>query len=61
VADGFARDGFALDQGGCAGCGLYLDVKTIWFDTEASITSAALKSDVNLDPWVISVGVGRKF
>ena len=38
-----------------------LDVKTIWFDTEASITSAALKSDVNLDPWVISVGVGRKF
>ncbi|MBX9616232.1 MAG: outer membrane beta-barrel protein [Caulobacteraceae bacterium] len=38
-----------------------LDVKKVWFNTDASINSGALRSDVNLDPWVVSVGVGRKF
>lgn len=38
-----------------------LDVKKVWFNTDASINAGTLKSDVNLDPWVISLGVGRKF
>lgn len=38
-----------------------LDVKKVWFNTDASINAGTLKSDVNLDPWVISIGVGRKF
>jgi len=38
-----------------------VDVKKVFFSTDANINSGALKSSVNLDPWVISVGVGRKF
>lgn len=38
-----------------------LDVKKVWFSTDADINAGALKSDVNLDPWVVSVGIGRKF
>ena len=37
------------------------DVKKVWFNTDANINAGTLKSDVNLDPWVISLGVGRKF
>lgn len=40
---------------------LNLDAKKVWFDTDATINSGALKSSVSLDPWVVSVGVGRKF
>lgn len=40
---------------------LNLDAKKVWFDTDASINGGALNSKVNLDPWVISLGVGRKF
>jgi outer membrane protein len=40
---------------------LNLDVKKIYFQTKANINSGALKSDVNLDPWVVSAGVGYKF
>ena len=40
---------------------LNLDAKKVFFDTEASINGGALKSDVTLDPWVISVGVARRF
>jgi len=38
-----------------------VDVKKVWFNTDASINAGTLKSDVNLDPWVVSVGIGRKF
>jgi outer membrane protein len=38
-----------------------LDAKKVFFDTEASINGGALKSDVQLDPWVVSIGLGRKF
>lgn len=38
-----------------------LDVKKVWFNTDADINGGTLKSDVNLDPWVISLGLGRKF
>lgn len=40
---------------------LNLDAKKVFFDTEASINGGALKSDVTLDPWVISMGVARRF
>ncbi len=40
---------------------LNLDVKKVWFNTDAEINGGALASDVNLDPWVISLGLGRKF
>lgn len=40
---------------------LNLDVKKVWFKTDASINGGALTSNVNLNPWVVSVGVGRKF
>lgn len=38
-----------------------LDVKKVWFSTDADINGGALVSDVDLDPWVVSLGVGRKF
>lgn len=40
---------------------LNLDVKQVWFSTDAVINGGALVSDVDLDPWVVSIGVGRKF
>lgn len=62
LEDGF---GYALQAGAdIALTGpwtLNLDVKKVWFDTEATINDGALKSDVGLDPWVVSLGVGRKF
>lgn len=38
-----------------------LDAKKVFFETDANINSGALKSTVELDPWVVSVGLGRKF
>lgn len=40
---------------------LNLDVKKVWFNTDADINGGALKSDVDLDPWVVSIGIGRTF
>lgn len=40
---------------------LNLDVKKVWFDTDASINGGALRSDVSIDPWVVSIGFGRRF
>jgi outer membrane protein len=62
LEDGF---GYALQAGADVALTgpwtLNLDVKKVWFDTEATINGGALKSDVALDPWVVSLGVGRKF
>ena len=62
LEDGF---GYALQAGADVALTgpwtLNLDVKKVWFDTEATVDGGALKSDVNLDPWVVSLGVGRKF
>ena len=62
LEDGF---GYALQAGADVALTgpwtLNVDVKKVWFDTEATINDGALKSDVGLDPWVVSVGVGRKF
>lgn len=40
---------------------LNADVKKVFFETDASINDGALKSKVDLDPWVVSVGFGRRF
>ena len=37
------------------------DVKKVFFSTKASVNGGALVSNVRLDPWVISLGLGRKF
>ena len=37
------------------------DVKKIFVETDAVIDGGALRSDVHLDPWVISLGFGRRF
>ncbi|MBA4804843.1 MAG: outer membrane beta-barrel protein [Brevundimonas sp.] len=60
--DGF---GYALQAGADVALTgpwtLNVDVKRVWFDTDATINGGALEADVGLDPWVVSVGVGRKF
>jgi len=60
--DGF---GYALQVGADIGVqgpwSLNVDVKKIWFDTDATINDGALRSDVALDPWVVSLGFARKF
>jgi outer membrane protein len=38
-----------------------LDVKKVWFETDASINGGSLVSNVAIDPWVVSVGLGYKF
>ncbi|HRD45023.1 MAG TPA: OmpW family outer membrane protein [Caulobacter sp.] len=38
-----------------------VDAKKVFFETDASINNGTLKSAVTLDPWVVSVGLGRKF
>lgn len=38
-----------------------LDVKKVFFETDANINNGALKSSVKLDPWVVSAGFGYKF
>ena len=40
---------------------LNLDVKKVFFKTDATINGGALNSRVNLDPWVFSAGVGYRF
>lgn len=57
--------GFALQAGADMNLSgpwtLNLDAKKVWFDTKADINDGALNSNVNLNPWVVSLGVGRKF
>jgi len=38
-----------------------VDVKKVFFNTKATINGGALTSSVDLDPWVVSAGVGYKF
>ena len=38
-----------------------VDVKKIFFETDATDRYNGVKSKVNLDPWVVSAGVGYKF
>ena len=60
--DGF---GYALQVGAdlplSARYNLNIDVKKVWFATDASINGGTLKSKVKLDPIVASVGIGYRF
>jgi outer membrane protein len=40
---------------------LNADVKKVYFETDASVDGGALKAKEHLDPWVLSLGLGRKF
>lgn len=57
--------GYALQAGADIGISgpwsANIDVKKVFFNTNAEINCGALRSSVDLDPWVISIGVGRKF
>lgn len=73
--DGEDRNGFTVDLDNGLGLALQagadiglkgpwslnVDVKKVWFNTEATINGGTLTSDVDLDPWVVSVGIGRRF
>lgn len=37
------------------------DVKKIFLSTKAKVNGGAITADVDLDPWVVGVGVGYKF
>jgi outer membrane protein len=60
--------GFALQAGTdiSLGEGWYLnaDVKKVWLNTDVTWNNTALgtvKADVDIDPWIISAGVGYRF
>jgi outer membrane protein len=41
-----------------------VDVKKLWLDTDASVTlnpSTDVTADVDIDPWIVGVGIGYKF
>jgi outer membrane protein len=38
-----------------------LDVKKIFLKTDVSLNGGAIKADVDLDPWIVGVGVGYRF
>lgn len=40
---------------------LNLDVKKIWMNSNVKINGGAIRADVDLDPWVVGVGVGYTF
>jgi outer membrane protein len=40
---------------------LNVDVKKVFVESDAVINGGALRSNVHLDPWVISAGFGRRF
>lgn len=40
---------------------LNLDVKKIFLNTDASVNGGLVTADVDLDPWVVGVGVGYRF
>jgi len=37
------------------------DVKKIWFDTDVTLVGVGKIDNLSVDPWVVSVGFGRKF
>lgn len=40
---------------------LNLDVKKIWINTDVKFNNGAIRADVDINPWVVGVGVGYKF
>lgn len=37
------------------------DVKKLFLSTDVSVNGGAVTADVDLDPWIFGVGIGRKF
>ncbi|GHF12193.1 membrane protein [Kordiimonas sediminis] len=37
------------------------DVKKLWLGTDVSINNGAINADVDINPWIIGVGFGRRF
>jgi outer membrane protein len=37
-----------------------IDVKKLWLDTEATV-NGTIRADVNIDPWIVGVGLGYRF
>ncbi|MEQ1790636.1 MAG: OmpW family outer membrane protein [Rickettsiales bacterium] len=40
---------------------LNLDVKKVWMNTDVKINGGAVTADVDLDPWIVGVGIGYTF
>lgn len=51
--------GLDISMGG--GWYLNADVKKTWLDTQVHWTDVGLKGDVDIDPWIFSLGVGYRF
>jgi len=37
------------------------DVKKIWLSTDVNVNNGAVVGDVDIDPWVVGVGIGYRF
>ncbi len=40
---------------------LNLDVKKVWINTDVKFNSGAIRADVDINPWIVGLGVGYKF
>ncbi|MGB0920869.1 MAG: OmpW/AlkL family protein [Alphaproteobacteria bacterium] len=40
---------------------LNLDVKKLWLDTDVSVNGGAIRGKVDIDPWLIGVGIGYRY
>lgn len=40
---------------------LNVDVKKLFLNTDASVNGGAVTADVDLDPWILGMGVGYRF
>jgi len=38
-----------------------IDVKKLWLDTKATINNGAIIANIDVDPWIIGVGLGYRF
>jgi outer membrane protein len=40
---------------------LNIDAKKLWLNTDVSVNSGAVTADVDIDPWIVGVGIGYRF
>lgn len=38
-----------------------VDVKKIWLNLDAKVNGGAIKSDIDVDPWIFGLGIGYRF
>lgn len=41
--------------------GLNLDVKKLWLEIDGELNNGAVTTDIDLDPWIVGVGVSYRF